>query len=161
MSNPNDIAKKTRESQKRSEPFFSEAHAAIYASVAAGEDKTVIVRRFNINRSTVYDTIDRYSKRNDFKSRPRVGHPRLLNTREEYYLVRLARRLSNASWRTLLQLSGSRASEMTARSILRRHHIYKRRSRRRSKLTSLHAKKRCAFCQFWMGREVEPALDNP
>ena len=146
MSNPNDIAKKTRESRKRSEPLFPEARTAIYASVAVGENKTVIARRFNINRSTVYDTINRYSKRNDFESRPRTGHPRLLNACGERYLVRLARRVPNASWRTLLQMSGNRVSEMTARKFLRRHHIYKRRSRRRSKLTPLHAKKRRAFC---------------
>ena len=146
MSYPNDIAKKARESRKRSEPLSPEARATIYASVSAGEDKTVIARSFNINRSTVYDTIDRYSERNDFESRSRAGRLRSLNTCEENYLIRLARRVPNASWRTLLQMSGNRVSEMTARKFLRRHHIYKRRSRRRSKLTPLHAKKRRAFC---------------
>ena len=85
MSNPNDIAKKMRESRKRSESHSPEARAAINASVVTSEDKTVIARRFNINRSTVYDTIDQYSGRNNFKSRPRGGRPRSLNIREEYY----------------------------------------------------------------------------
>ena len=91
------LLRKHAESRKRNEPLSPEARTAIYASVAAGENKTVIARRFNINRSTVYDTIEQYSKRNDFKSRPRAGRPRSLNTRGERYLVRLARRVPNAS----------------------------------------------------------------
>ena len=157
MSNPNDIAKKTRESRKGNEPLSTEARAAIYASVVADEDKTVIAHRFNINLSTVYDIMKRYSERKDFKSRPRSGRPRSLNARGERYLVRLARRVPNASWRTLLQLSGNCVCERVARKILHRHHIRKCRPKRCPKLTPLRAKKRREFCRFWKGSELELA----
>ena len=131
--------------RKRNENLSPEVRAAIWASVEAGEKKTDIARRFNVDRSTVDRTMKRFSERHDFKSRPRSGGPRSLSDRGERYLVQLARRFPNVTWKTLLQLEGNSVSESTARKILRRHHIRKCRSKRRPKLTPPYAAKRLEF----------------
>ena len=113
--------------------------------------KTVIARCFNISRPTIYRIIKRFSKRYDFKSSPIEGRPTSTNPREERYLVQLARKVSDVSLRTLVQLSGIGVSVSTARRILRRHHIRKCRSKRCLKLTPLYAAKRLEFCRFWKG----------
>ena len=70
---------------KKNEPLSPEVRAAIYASVAAGEKKAAIACRFNIDPSTVYDTIKRFSERHDFKSRLTSGPLRTLDAREKRY----------------------------------------------------------------------------
>ena len=80
-----------------------------------------------------------------------------MSDREERHLVRLALRFPTVSWRTLIQMSGNRVPESTARRILRRHNTRKCRCNKRPKLTALHAAKRLELCQFWKGRELELA----
>ena len=125
MLNPYDFGTEITKDRNKNDPLFSEARAAIYASVLAGENKTEIARRFHINRSTVYDTIKRFSKCHTFKSRPRPGRPKTLTDRDERHLVWLALRFPTATWRELLQMSGNRVTETTARKVLRRHNIRK------------------------------------
>ena len=60
MLNPYDFGTEITKDRNKNDPLSSEARAAIYASVLAGENKTEIARRFHINRSTVYDTIKRF-----------------------------------------------------------------------------------------------------
>ena len=107
------------------ESISSEVRAAIWADVVAGEKKTVIARRFNISRPTIYRIMKRFSERHDFKSRPIAGRPKSVDPREERVLVRLARRFPKASWRTLVQMDGDHMSVSTARRILHRHNIRK------------------------------------
>ena len=111
--------------RKKTKPLSPEVRAAIWADVVAGEKKTVIARRFNISRPTIYRIMKRFSERHDFKSRPIAGRPKSVDPREERVLVRLARRFPKASWRTLVQMDGDHMSVSTARRILHRHNIRK------------------------------------
>lgn len=97
MSNLRTFGTEISGNRQKNESLSPKTRAAIYASVAAGTPKTVVARLFKINRRTVNRTQQRYAERRDFRSRPRSGRPRSLNTREERYLVRLARRFPRIS----------------------------------------------------------------
>ena len=150
MSNLRTFGTEISGNRRKNESLSPETRAAICASVAAGTPKTVVARLFKINRRTVNRTQQRYAERRDFRSRPRSGRPRSLNTREERYLVRLARRFPRVSWKALVQLDGARVSLSTVKSIMRRKNLRKWRSKRRPKLTAAHAQKRRAFCRHWL-----------
>ena len=157
ISDPYDLGTEITGSRQGNKDLSSEVRAAIWASVKAREKKTGIARRFNIDRSTVNRTMKRFAERHDFKSRPRLGGPRSLSDRGKRYLVQLARRFPNVTWKTLLQMEENSVSESTARKILRRHHIRKCRPRRCPRLRLPHVAKRLEFCYFWKGRKSELA----
>lgn len=138
------------------ENLLPETRAAICSSVAAGQSPTAVARAFKINRGTVYNTIKRFQQHNSFESRPRTGRPRSLSTREERYLVKIARRFPRISWRALVHLDGSRVSLSTIKRIMRRRRLRKWRSKQRPKLTASHARERLAFCRYWLqGGRIE------
>ena len=133
-----------------------EARAAVCSSVAAGQSPTAVARAFKISRGTVYNTIKRFQQHNSFESRPRTGRPRSLSTREERYLVQIARRFPRVSWQALVHLDGIRISLSTIKRIMRRKRLRKWRSKQRPKLTASHARERRAFCRYWLqGGRIE------
>lgn len=150
MSNLRVFGTEITGNRRKSEPLSPEARAAICSSVTAGQSPTAVARLFGISRTTVYNTFNRFRERSDFRSRPRTGRPRSLSTREERYLVRITRRFPTVSWKALVLLDDARVSLSTIKRILRRRHIRKWISKHRPKLTATCARKRLAFCRYWL-----------
>ena len=138
-------------------PFKSLARAAICAAVAAGQSKAAVARAFGTTRQTVFNTIRRATTLQSLENKKRPGRPRLLNIREERYLLRLVRRFPKSSWKELVARNGHRVSARTLRRILQRYKMRKWKSKERPALTDESAAERMAFCRFWKGREEELA----
>ena len=87
MSNPYVFDTEMSRTRKINEPLSPVVRAAIYPSVVADGKKANITRHFNIDRSTVYDTIKRFPERHNFESRHIPGCSRSSDAHDERHLV--------------------------------------------------------------------------
>ena len=73
------------------EELSKETRAAIITAAAAEKSKVEIAKAFGCTRSTVYETLRRFSQHNNNASRPRSGRPQALYRYEKRSLLRLIR----------------------------------------------------------------------
>jgi transposase len=119
--------------------------------VARWEDgKTVpdIHRKMHIARSTIRNTIEAGSNREQGRSLPRSGRPKALSRSEEQYILYLARRFPKCTYRQLGESILPRVSRKTIYRILKRHHITRWRARKRPFLTKEVAKERYRWAKI-------------
>jgi transposase len=68
------------------------ARAGIIAASEAGVSKPEIAAEYRVNRSTVYDTINRWKNHHTLESLPRPGQPEKLTRHQKRLLIRIVRR---------------------------------------------------------------------
>ena len=67
------------------------ARAGIIAESEAGVSKLEIAAEYRVNRSTVYDTINRWKNHHTLKSLPRPGEPEKLTQYQKRLLIQIVR----------------------------------------------------------------------
>lgn len=133
--------------QKPSGELSTEARAAIIAKFEAGISKAAIARDFNINRSTVYRTVEHYQKYGFVHSLPRSGRPSVLTPRQKRALYIFARQEPVIEYDELKKALGITASRSTIYRVLKARGLTNWRRRKRPKLTEEHAKLRLKFAK--------------
>ena len=131
-----------------------EARAAMIDAAIRGEKKTVIAKEFKVDRSTVYDAINRWKNHKTMHSRPRKGRPKVLSKRAELYIVQLVRRNPRRAYAALADDLDGAASYSTIRRVLRRHRLRKWHSAKRIMLTEDTAAERYEYTRAWRGHEA-------
>ena len=99
------------------------ARAQIIGAAKCGVSQSAISRQLSIPRSTVQYTLAKDQLRNNHKSLPRAGRPRLSSIHTERLLLRTVRRFPKYTYKQLRAFSGLQISTSTIKRILRRYHI--------------------------------------
>jgi transposase len=131
-----------------------EARSAILYGLEVGESPTELARKFNVHRSTIYDTKKRFLQHNTTKSRPRKGRPQKLNETTKRWVYRMVRRRPDISWKALTVETPGQPSISTIRRALKKYHIRKWRSKKRIPLSKEVAKKRYDFARRWLRNQA-------
>ncbi len=134
--------------RQKNEELSCEARAAILSAVAAGQPKKAVAAAFGCTRSTVYNTINRWTTTYGNKSRPRKGRPKQLTLREERYIYRMVRYQPQRAYATLAYNLG--CSRSTAQRILNGRRLRKWLSLGRPALKVEDARKRLEFARYWL-----------
>jgi hypothetical protein len=107
-----------------------------------GCEQKEIARKFARPQSTISTTIFRNENRENQKSLPRKGRPRLLTSRDERSILRYARSAPKISYRQIKKAVGIQCCNKTLQRLLARHNIVNWRAKKRPLLTEEHAQKR-------------------
>ena len=126
---------------RRSGTELSEtARAGIIAASEAGVSKPKIAAEYRVNRSTVYDTINRWKNHHTLESLPRPGQPEKLTRYQKRLLIRIVRKHPRIDYAALkCEVAGVTVTRKTLYRLLKKHYITNWRTKKRPKLTPVVA----------------------
>jgi transposase len=128
------------------------ARAGIIAESEAGVSKLEIATEYRVNRSTVYDTINRWKNHYTLESLPRPGQPEKLTRHQKRLLIQIVRRNPRIDYAALkCQVAGVTVTHKTLYRLLKKYHITNWRARKRPKLTPAVARLRLRWAQKYKG----------
>ena len=128
------------------------ARAGIIAESEAGVSKLEIAAEYRVNRSTVYDTINRWKNHHTLESLPRPGQPEKLTRHQKRLLIRIVRRNPQIDYAALkCQVAGVTVTHKTLYRLLKKYHITNWRARKRPKLTPAVARLRLRWARKYKG----------
>lgn len=118
-----------------------------------------LAAEFGRSESAIKYTIRTYTKTPTTEERPHSGRPHILSRRQEKIIYRKARAAPKIEYSKLakdgvfVNADGTTTkppSHSTLYRVLKRRTITKYRCKKRPKLTSIYASKRCSFCRRWI-----------
>jgi transposase len=112
-----------------------------------GVKPSQISRNLQIPRSTVIDTIQQKSKRDDGKSSPRPGRPKSYTERDKRHIIQLIKRDPFITYQAIRERTGLNVSSTTFLTILKESGYGHWRAKKRPKLTKEHAKLRLEWAK--------------
>jgi transposase len=113
----------------------------------AGVTITQISQILEIPSSTVFNTIQRNSKRNDGKSSSRSGRPKSYTERDKRHIIQLIKRDPFINYQDIRERTGLNISSTTFLTILKESGYGHWRAKKRPKLTKEHAKLRLEWAK--------------
>ena len=117
------------------------ARARIIAKSEAGVLKPEIAEEYRVNRSTVYDTINRWKNHYTLKSLLRPGQPEKLTRHQKRLLIRIIRRNPKIDYAALkCQVIGVTVTHKILYRLLKKYYIINWRAKKRLKLTPAAAR---------------------
>lgn len=125
----------------------NETRSAIVASVEAGMSKVQVALKYNVNRSTVYDAINRFHGQHNHDSRPRAGRPTVLTARAERSLLRSVHKEPKMPFKRLIQENQLGVSRSTVQRTLRAYGLRKWLSKKKPFISKAAAEKRLKFAK--------------
>lgn len=131
--------------RRPAQELSTDQRAGILAALDAGESKAEVADLYHVNRSTVYDTINRFQQQHNADSRARKGGPRLLGAGDERLLIRIIRKDPKITYNALILESGLDVSRRTIQRLFKRYHITKWLAAKRPLLGPNIARKRLHF----------------
>lgn len=115
----------------------------------AGHSNHQIHRMLHIPRSSIVRIVARYAEAGTVERRPRSGRPRVLDEREDRYVVQYARRHRNASARALRDhFQHTFRRVISTSTVIRRLHLANLRARRPLRVPTLLPRHRAARLQW-------------
>ena len=107
-----------------------------------------ISQDLQIPRSTIVDTIQQNSTRNEGKSNPRPGRPKSYSERDERHILLLIKRDPFITYQSIRERTGLNLSSRTFLTILKKSGYGHWRAKKRPKLTKEHAKLRLEWAKL-------------
>jgi len=122
--------------------------AGIIAASEAGVSKPKIAAEYQVNRSTVYNTINRWKNHHTLESLPKPGQPKKLTQYQKRLLIQIVRRHPQINYAALkCEITGVTVTCKTLYCLLKKHHITNWRVKKKPKLTPAVAQLRLYWAQ--------------
>lgn len=94
------------------------ARAFMVGAVFGGKSSAEVARGFNVSRSTVMKTVNRFAKTHSFEDEPRLGRPSIISERDKRYLEQQIKRTPGITYSRLAQGIESQPSHATLRRLI-------------------------------------------
>lgn len=129
----------------QNDELSNEQRSAVVAAVSSGTSKTEVARAFNVNRTTIYRTIERFKQQQSNESRHRPGAPKALTPRAVRGVIRTVRKEPRTSYNALQAQSQLPVHVSTLKRVIYCQGLKKYIAAKKPHLTPGVAKKRLAF----------------
>ena len=108
-----------------------EARAAIMYGLENKQSPSQLEREFNIHRSTIYRTQQRFTRKEILSSRPRTSRPEKLSPYSKRYIYRIVRKSPRLSWMSRVSMAPNGVSKSTIRRVRKEYNLKKWQSKKR------------------------------
>jgi transposase len=149
------IASQCTSSRRPLSELSTNARAVIISKIEQGVSQRKLAAEFQVSKSCIFNTFQRWKTYNQVESRTRSGRPSIIDDRTKRKIVRTAKSDPKSPYKEFLNNIHHSASKRTITRVLKEEGISKKRAKVRPALKESHALQRLKFAREYASFEWE------